>query len=586
MKYNHRICPSPRPRTCVSILCSSVLLCCLAGVLRTASPLVAYAFAPAAVTRIQKRSFSATQHALRSSKNDSDENESTKERQPHIVVLGGGFGGINTALTLPTLPWSSSSSGGGKSALTPKITLIDKSERFVFLPLLYELCVGDASLDEVAPTFASLLEGAGGKSGFASLSGGLPDLSSALRLFSGETYEEDDGGCEVSFLRARVEGIDVDGQKVVVSKSSADGDVVGTVEYDALVVATGSEVSLDAVPGASKRALPFYTVEQAWELKRRLSLIDLYIENDVKRDQKQPVDIIVVGGGYSGVELALNLVDRFGGADDVHVTLVHRGKRILEYATEHNRNAGTDRMKAAGVKVMTSTSVEEVLSCEGSQDEAVMSALEKLKCKLEVSTKPIGGTEEADATTTILPATLLLWTAGATPTSDRNAGIRNSLLPRDAMGRVLTSPTLNIREYPNVFAVGDCGRPKKVCYPGTAQVAIQQATVAAWNVYATLTRADNAAYGESKLLPFKFLNLGEMMTLGSDDATISTLGGAVELSGPAASWLRRWIYAVRMPTARQGIRAAADGTSRKLARSSAGSGGSSRRRKSKPVDWR
>ena len=164
---------------------------------------------------------------------------------------------------------------------------------------------------------------------------------------------------------------------------------------------------------------------------------------------------MVVGGGYSGVELALNLVDRFA-SDKVEVSLVHRGEQVLEYATEHNRNAGIEGLESAGVNVMTSTSVVEVLPCD--EETTGTSPIEQQKCMLKVATK------EGEMT---LPTTLLLWTAGATPTSERNAGVRNSVLPRDVMGRILTSPTLNVPEYPNVFAIGDCSRPKKTPYPGT-----------------------------------------------------------------------------------------------------------------------
>ena len=157
-----------------------------------------------------------------------------------------------------------------------------------------------------------------------------------------------------------MEGIDVANQQVVIS-APEDG-AAETVDYDALVVATGVEISLDAVPGAADYALPFYTVEQALELKRRLELLDQEIADD------RPVDIVVMGGGYSGVELALNLADRFGGGDgDAQVTLVHRGE-ILEYATEHARRTGTDRLRAAGVNVRTSTSVVEVLPGEAGGD--------------------------------------------------------------------------------------------------------------------------------------------------------------------------------------------------------------------------
>ena len=185
---------------------------------------------------------------------------------PRVVVLGGGFGGINAALTLPTLPWTGP---------PPRITLVDRSERFVFLPLLYELCVDDAAVDEVAPTFRGLLSGS-----------------------------------PVDFVRAEVGGVDAPNRRVYVT-DSRDGSV-RVLEYDALIVATGAEVSLDAVEGAEGRALPFYTVEDAAELRRRLSLIDALLEGDGGGDGA--ASIAVVGGGYSGVELALNLVDRFAGS--------------------------------------------------------------------------------------------------------------------------------------------------------------------------------------------------------------------------------------------------------------------------------
>jgi NADH dehydrogenase len=524
------------------------------------------------------------------------------KKQPHIVILGGGFGGINTALTLPTLPWSTMSP-------PPKITLIDKSERFVFLPLLYELCVEDASLDEVAPTFTSLLDGGGATTGggIESVFSIIPELAGTLAGFviprtitdqlfgKKDNTDGDKEHAEVSFLQAKVEGIDVTNQQVVITKLSSDDTSDGEIEYieyDALVIATGSEISLESIPGASKYALPFYTVEQALELKRRLALLDTHLKYTTVNNNNSPINIVVVGGGYGGVELALNLVDRFGGAhntNSVNVSLVHRGKQVLEYATEHNRRMGIDRLASAGVKVMTTTSVVEILPPEKHDGKEMLPLVQQNQCFVQLSSAEGGEV-------TSLPTTLLLWTAGATPTSDRNMGIRNSILPRDSMGRILTSSTLNVPDYPNVFAIGDCSRPTKVPYPGTAQVAIQQATVASWNVFATLltakTNNNSRVVGDDdyeergttttpKLLPFKFISLGEMMTLGSEDATISTLGGNVEISGPVASWLRRWIYAVRMPTPRQALTAAVDGTGRKLVR-----GAARRRRKSKLVEWK
>ena len=148
---------------------------------------------------------------------------------------------------------------------------------------------------------------------------------------------------------------------------------------------------------------------------------------------------------------------------------------------------------------------------------------------------------------------------------------------------------MRVRNTENVFAVGDCSRARKVPYAATAQVAIQQAPVAAWNVFATVMNKEgrrDRSGDEYKMLPFEYLNLGEMMTLGTDDATISSLGGLVQLNGPAASIARRLIYAVRMPTVRQGVTAAVESTGRRVASVRQGAAQDKRRRKGKLVNWK
>jgi demethylphylloquinone reductase len=67
-----------------------------------------------------------------------------------ICILGGGFGGLYTALRLQQLDWGNTQR---------KIILVDKSDRFVFTPLLYELMTGEMTAWEVAPTFQDLLQG-------------------------------------------------------------------------------------------------------------------------------------------------------------------------------------------------------------------------------------------------------------------------------------------------------------------------------------------------------------------------------------------------------------------------------------------
>ena len=71
------------------------------------------------------------------------------DAQNRICILGGGFGGLYTALKLAQFPWESS--------MQPEILLIDRSDRFVFAPLLYELVTDELQSWEIAPPFVELL---------------------------------------------------------------------------------------------------------------------------------------------------------------------------------------------------------------------------------------------------------------------------------------------------------------------------------------------------------------------------------------------------------------------------------------------
>ena len=73
------------------------------------------------------------------------------EQPSRICILGGGFGGLYTALRLSQLPWEPFSE--------PAITLIDRGDRFLFSPLLYELVTGELQAWEIAPNFEDLLAG-------------------------------------------------------------------------------------------------------------------------------------------------------------------------------------------------------------------------------------------------------------------------------------------------------------------------------------------------------------------------------------------------------------------------------------------
>jgi len=495
-------------------------------VLTLVAAVSAFAPAPVSLTHLRWHKNEFQLHAAAEPNEDDD----TSSSAPRICIVGGGFGGLNTALALNDLPWPSD--------MKPTITLLDKKERFVFLPLLYELCVDDASPEEVAPTFKSLLE-----------------------------------GTDIEFVQCGVDGVDTTTNTLYTSSATSIGASM-KMPYDALVVATGADLNLASVPGAKDHAIPFYTIEQCYELRKRFNVLESTLE---RRSDGKPLKVVIVGGGYSGVEMSLNTLERLGGGNKVEVTLVHRGDEILQYATDFNRKTGQESLKKAGIHIMTRTNVVEIAAATKNDDGQTEN---DQKCLVKVNSSMNG-----DAT--ILEADLLIWTAGATSTNT-GQGVLNSILPRDESGRLVTGKLLRVRDTESVFAVGDCSRARKIPYAATAQVAIQQAPVAAWNVFATMmnNKGKRDRSGEEyKLLPFEYLNLGEMMTLGAEDATISSLGGLVQLNGPAASVARRLIYAVRMPTLRQGVTAAVESTGRRVSSVRQGRQ-EKKRRKGKLVDWR
>lgn len=398
-----------------------------------------------------------------------------------MVVVGGGFGGLYTALKLERQL---------RNRASPcTVTLIDPKDRFVFLPLLYELAVGSASALEVAPRYRDLLR---------------------------ET--------KIRFVQGTVQGVDLTARSVSVIPCTNDGPGSGAakeevITFDKVVLACGAQPNLSVIPGAPQHALPFCTIDHANRLSARLRTL---VESD-----RTEIRVAVLGGGYSGVEVSSTVAEYLGARG--RVSILDRNEGIMVSSPAHNRKEAERVLRAKGVDVLCRASVQEVTS------EAVVYSI------------PSTDADTANSGL-LLTSDLVIATLGVA----QSPVVQSLPLEKDRLGRVLTHRSLRAKSEPNLFALGDCSCVEGEAVPSTAQAAMQQSDIVVANVLLSLAEPSVA---EASLRKFSFVPLGEMLTLGTKDAAVTSLAGLVELDGLVASVGRRLVYALRMPTPQQSLTA-------------------------------
>jgi NADH dehydrogenase len=303
----------------------------------------------------------------------------------------------------------------------------------------------------------------------------------------------------VRFVQATVEAIDLDARQVTLGGLSAT-----TLGYDWLVLALGCETPLDWVPGAADHAFPFRSIADAYRLEERLRVLEA---TDCEK-----IRIAVVGGGYSGVELACKLADRLQSRG--RLRLIEQSDRILRNSPNFNRQAADRALEERGIWIDWETSVRDI-----GPDHLMMDYRGRL--------------EE-------IPVDAVVWTVG-----NRVPELVRSLpLAKNSGDRLLVQPTLQVVDRPEVFALGDIAEMRNGSdaaadpVPSTGQAALQAGDYVGWNLWASVL--------DRPLLPFRYQHLGEMLALGNTSATLTGLG--VQLDGPLAYVARRLVYLYRMPT--------------------------------------
>lgn len=230
-----------------------------------------------------------------------------------ICILGGGFGGLYTALHLARLPW----------AVNPEIILIDRRDRFLFTPFLYELVTAEMQEWEVAPTFAELLAGTG-----------------------------------IQFVQGAVTDINLEDHVLQIDMGNIGQPNI--LNYDRLVIAIGGETPMDLVAGAATYAIAFRNLQDFHRLHSKLSLLEA--------SDRDKIRVCVAGGGSSGVELACKLADRL--KDRGRVRLVDRNSQILTRSSDASREIAERALSERGVWTDLNTRVVEITDTDITLDYA------------------------------------------------------------------------------------------------------------------------------------------------------------------------------------------------------------------------
>jgi len=290
------------------------------------------------------------------------------------------------------------------------------------------------------------------------------------------------------------------------------------LEYDVLVLAVGGTTNYRAVEGAEQYCLPFRKLRDADELRHRMvAALDRVPPDLPPQDARKALTFAIVGGGASGVELSTKMADllrdafkRRAIAGDPRVLVIEMSDRIVPGMGDQIRKVVDEALLKSHVEVHTLTRV------------------------VRVSEHSI--TVEHNNAQTEIEAAAVVWVGGV----NVSPLIEQLDLPKTKNDLILVAPTLQVPPHENVFALGDIAfyEDASPTLGGTAQLAYQQASLAAQNVRALLKN--------DKLHTKHFEELGEAMSLGTERAAVLTAGKA--FGGPLARKARFAMYTSRMPT--------------------------------------
>lgn len=422
--------------------------------------------------------------------------------KPHIVILGAGFGGTYAAKRLAPFVRD------GKV----DVTIVNKTNYFLFTPLLHEVATGSLSPMSMAEPLREIFR-----------------------------------GLSVEVCQCQALSIDLDNRRLHMRADAGDYPK-HTLPYDYLIVATGAETNYYGITGAEEFALPLKSLRDA--IRIRSEIIDAFEEAilcENPEEKKRYLSFAVIGGGPTGVEVAAELAEftksivaryyreniparRISDCkmDDIRISLIDGSNELLMNFSPNLRKAAAKRLGKLGISLHLGNRVS------------------------EVSRHGITLTDGS-----YVPSGMTVWAAGVKPSLPEFAGN----VPELVSGRIAVDEYFRMKGNDRVFVLGDVAAyvepastisdvqsPKPV--PMLAQAAVQEAKIVADNVMASIE--------QKELRSFEYRSKGSMVSIGQWFAIGEIF--SFKLSGRFTWWLWRTVYLFKFASWKKRLRIAFDWT--------------------------
>jgi NADH dehydrogenase len=393
-----------------------------------------------------------------------------------ILILGGGFAGVYTAMYLEKAMFRAERD-------QYEISLVSLENYMVFQPLLPEVISGTIEMLHVITP--------------------IRRMAKHTRLHTRE-----------------IVGIDMDRKVVTLGPEFLPRKK--ELPFDHLVVALGSRLNYDLVPGMREHAIAFKYLGDA--LRLRTAIVQVLEEADNETDpeeRRRLLTFVVGGGGFSGVECIAELHDflicavssyQTIKASDLRVVLLQSADRILPELGASLAKYAQDILIQRGIEIRLHTRL-----CAVTAEGAVLQSKHSTE-----------------------PEVILARTVVATVPAAPHRLVEQLPVEKDKGGRIVVTPEMHVPGSTYLWSLGDCAavpQPDGIMSPPTAQHALRQAHTCASNILATLRG--------TPMRRFSFTGLGKLASLGHRSAVAEVMG--IKLHGFIAWLFWRAVYLSKVP---------------------------------------